>query len=80
MSILPNSFRLGDEWPDWWADMVTRNIAVTYNDDGRWRGGPDRARIAQGNGYVWAMKGDYIVRHADGDVTVIRSVSTTGRQ
>lgn len=67
-------FRLGDTWPDWWADMVTANQAVTFNTDGRWRGGPDKARIAQGNGFVWADKGDYIMREKDGWIRVARYI------
>lgn len=73
-------FRLGEAWPDWWADMVSNNTAVTFNDDGRWRGGPDRARIAQGNGYVWALKGDYIARDKNGRIVVIRHVGAIDRQ
>ncbi len=67
-------FKLGDEWPDWWADLVTANKIVTSNDDGRWRGGPDSARIEYGNGFKWARKGDYIARLADGTVEVIYAV------
>jgi hypothetical protein len=74
MPTVKRSFRLGEEWPDWWADLVTRNIAATYNDDGRWRGGPDRARIAQGNGFVWANKGDLICDMGRGEIEVIRSI------
>lgn len=67
-----NCFRLGEEWPDWWADLVTKNIAVTFNDDGRWRGGPDRARIIDKRGYPrWAKKGDLIVNCGHGRIEVI---------
>lgn len=69
-----NMMKLGETWPDWWADLVTKNIAVTYNDDGRWRGGPDRARIQQGNGFIWAKFGDYICQMADKRIEVIRNV------
>lgn len=71
---IKNYFRLGEEWPDWWADLVTKNIAVTFNDDGRWRDGPDKARIAQGNGYKWARKGDLIVNMGRGRIEVVSVV------
>lgn len=68
------SFVLGDDWPDWWADLVTKNIAVTSNDDGRYRGGPGSARITQGQTVKWAEKGDVIFRHPCGEIEVARSV------
>jgi hypothetical protein len=38
-------FRLGSEWPDWWAARHIANDVTTHNVDGRWRGGPDYAVI-----------------------------------
>lgn len=73
-------FRLGEAWPDWWAEKVTTNEVTTYNDDDRWRGGPDRARIIQGNTIKWATKGDYIALGPRGEIEVIRHVGTLSSQ
>jgi len=61
-AALAEGFYLGDAWPDWWADMMSANIAVTHNIDGRWRGGPDYAFVAV-NGIIQTYQnGDFIAR------------------
>ncbi|QDH50381.1 hypothetical protein [Caulobacter phage KcrB] len=59
---MADSFVLGDEWPDWWADMVSANTAVTHNDDGRWRGGPDHAFVIEGGAIRHYRRGETIYR------------------
>lgn len=56
------SFVLGEEWPDWWADMVSANQAMTHNDDGRWRGGPDHAFVIEGSEIRHYRSGDRVTR------------------
>lgn len=62
------AFKLGEAWPDWWADAVTANKAKTYNQDDRWRGGPDYALIQTLEGEMRAEKGDWIIRGVKGEV------------
>jgi hypothetical protein len=71
MMNFDNCFRLGDEYPDWWHKRVITNEVMTFNDDDRWRGGPDKARIIQGQNVQWARKGDLIVLQPDGFIEVI---------
>lgn len=51
---------LGQDWPDWWADMVSKNLAVTHNDDGNWRGGPDVAFVIENGAIRVYYKGETI--------------------
>jgi len=60
-------FRLGYAWPDWWAAKVTANEAVTFNRDGRHRGGPDFAELKTSRGIVHKAFGD-LVRPEDFDL------------
>jgi hypothetical protein len=66
--IVIEAFRLGDEWPDWWADKVTANEVTTHNIDNCWRGGPDYALIKTLEGVMRAEKGDYIIHGVKGEV------------
>ena len=66
-----NYFRLGDAYPEWWHNRVITNEVMTFNEDGRWRDGPDKARIIQGQNIQWARKGDLIVMRPDGFIEVI---------
>jgi hypothetical protein len=53
-------FRLGEEWPDWWAARHARNEVTTHNVDGRWRDGPDYALIHTPNGQIKKLFGELI--------------------
>lgn len=66
--VVIDAFRLGDEWPDWWADKVTANEITTHNVGYRWRGGPDYALIHTLEGVMRAEKGDWIIRGVKGEV------------
>ena len=66
--IVIEAFRLGDEWPDWWADAVSASQATTHNDDGRWSGGPDWAEIQTLEGTMRANRGDWIIRGIKGEI------------
>lgn len=68
LSIEIDAFKLGEEWPDWWADAVTANKVTTHNGDGRWRGGPDYALIETLEGTMRANHGDYIIRGIEGEL------------
>ena len=54
------SFRLGEAWPDWWAEKHARNEVTTHNNDRRWRGGPDYALLHTPRGVVHKFFGDLI--------------------
>lgn len=66
--VVIEAFQLGSEWPDWWADAVTANRAVTHNIDGRWRGGPDYALIQTLEGEMRAEFGDWIIQGVKGEI------------
>jgi hypothetical protein len=66
--VVIDAFRLGEEWPDWWADAVTANRVTTHNADGRWRGGPDYALIQTLEGEMRAENGDWIIRGVEGEI------------
>lgn len=66
--VVIEAFRLGSEWPDWWADAVSANVATTYNRDGRWRGGPDYALIHTLEGTMRAEAGDWIIKGIKGEL------------
>ncbi len=66
--VVIEAFRLGDEWPDWWADAVSANTAKIFNDDGRWSGGPDYATIKTLEGVMRAERGDWIIRGVKGEI------------
>lgn len=63
-----DAFRLGYAWPDWWAEAHAANRAVTFNRDGRWRGGPDYAEIQTLEGVMRANHGDWIIRGIAGEI------------
>jgi hypothetical protein len=56
----PKPFKLGEEWPDWWAAKHILNEVTTHNRDGRWRGGPDYALLHTSRGVVHKEFGDTI--------------------
>jgi hypothetical protein len=60
MSAKEDGFYLGLTYPDWWADMVSSNRAVTTNIDGRTRGGPDCAFVVVGDKFERYSNGDFI--------------------
>lgn len=62
------AFKLGEAWPDWWADAVSANKVKTYNQDERWRGGPDYALIQTLEGEMRAEKGDWIIQGVKGEI------------
>lgn len=62
------AFRLGDEWPEWWADAVSANKVITNNNDGSWRSGPDNALIQTLEGTMSASFGDWIIRGVKGEI------------
>lgn len=66
--VVVEAFRLGEEWPDWWADAVTSCVVTTHNTDGRWRGGPDYADITTLEGTMRAYFGDWIIRGVKGEI------------
>jgi hypothetical protein len=66
--VVIEAFRLGEEWPDWWADAVTANKVTTHNNDDRWRGGPDYALIETLEGTHRADKGDWIIQGVKGEI------------
>lgn len=68
LPIEVEAFKLGEEWPDWWADAVTANRVKTYNQDERWRGGPDYALIQTLEGEMRAEKGDWIIQGVKGEI------------
>jgi hypothetical protein len=73
------SFRLGEHWPDWWADAVTDNRVITHNLDGRWRGGPDIAYIHTPERIIIARKGDWIVRAEGNAISTRRPSAASSR-
>ena len=66
--VVIEAFRLGEEWPDWWAEKHARNEVTTHNRDGRWRGGPDYALIHTLEGVMRAEYGDWIIRGVKGEL------------
>lgn len=66
--IIIDAFRLGEEWPDWWAEKHCQNEVTTHNEDGRWRGGPDYALIQTLEGTMRAENGDWIIRGVAGEI------------
>ena len=70
--VVIDAFILGDEWPDWWAQAVAHQIVTTYNNDGRYAGGPDYATISTLEGLMRAEKGDWIVRGIKGEIYPVK--------
>lgn len=66
--VVIEAFRLGDEWPDWWAERHIKNEVTTHNVDGRHRGGPDYALINTLEGQMRAEKGDWIIKGVKNEV------------
>lgn len=66
--VVIEAFRLGEAWPDWWAEKHGRNEVTTHNEDGRWRGGPDYALIHTLEGVMRAERGDWIIRGVQGEL------------
>lgn len=66
--VVIEAFRLGEEWPDWWADAVSANRVTTHNNDGRYRGGPDYALIKTLEGTMRAEFNDWIIRGVKGEI------------
>ena len=65
-----HGFILGLHYPDWFADAVTANAAITVNLDGRHRGGPDVAYLWTPTGIKIARSGDWVIwtKHETFDV------------
>lgn len=64
-----DAFRLGvDNMPDWFNELRIKNVVVTGNVDGRYRGGPDYAVIDTLEGQMRAENGDWIIRGIAGEV------------
>lgn len=68
LPVVVEAFQLGTEWPDWWADAVSANKVKTYNQDERWRGGPDYALIQTLEGEMRANKDDWIIQGVKGEI------------
>ena len=67
--VVIEAFRLGEEWPDWWADKVTANEVTPHNIDPRKVfGGPDYALIHTLEGVMRAEKDDWVIRGVKGEV------------
>lgn len=67
--VVIEAFRLGKEWPDWWADAVSANSAITFNEDPfQYSGGPDYAFIRTLEGEMRAERGDWIIRGVQGEI------------
>ena len=66
--VVIEAFRLGDEWPDWWATAHAANEVTTHNEDGRHRGGPDYALINTLEGQMRAEKDDWIICGVKGEI------------
>lgn len=66
--VVIDAFRLGDEWPDWWAEKISANEITAHNVDGRLRGGPDYALIKTLEGVMRGENGDWIIRGVKGEV------------
>lgn len=66
--VVIEAFRLGEEFPGWWADKHVTNEVTTHNVDGRWRDGPDYALIHTLEGTMRAEKGDWIIRGVKGEL------------
>lgn len=67
--VVIDAFRLGQEsMPDWFCDARSADLIRTYNDDGRWRGGPDYALIRTLEGTMRAEFGDYVIRGVQGEI------------
>jgi len=67
--VVIEAFRLGDEWPDWWAEKVTAEVVTTFNyDQGAVRGGPDYAIIKTLEGRMRAERGDWIIKGIKGEI------------
>ena len=66
--VVIEAFRLGDEWPDWWAEKISANEITTHNVDGRLTGGPDYALIKTLEGVMRSERGDWIIQGVKGEV------------
>lgn len=66
--VVIEAFRLGEEWPDWWADAVSANQVRTHNIMGEHSGGPDFAMLMSKDGVTRAEKGDWIIRGVKGEI------------
>jgi len=71
--VVIEAFRLGEEWPDWWADAVSAEYVVTHNRDGRYSGGPDFAIITTLEGPMRAENGDWIIQGVKGEIYPCKS-------
>ena len=70
--VVIDAFRLGDEWPDWWAEKHIANMVTTHNGDGSQRG-LDYALIRTLEGTMRAEKGDWIIRGIKDEVYPCKS-------
>jgi hypothetical protein len=61
------AFKLGDDWPDWFADAVTTNEVTTHANDFHSRQ-LDYALIKTLEGTMRAERGDWIIRGTKGEL------------
>jgi len=64
--VVIEAFRLGDEWPDWWADKISTN-EITTEYDGSSRGF-NYALIKTLEGTMRAERGDWIIKGVKGEI------------
>ena len=70
--VVIEAFRLGEAWPEWWADAVAVGTAkpTTFNKNGD---GPDSAQIETLFGTYRAERGDWIIRDTKGNLQRCRA-------
>ena len=66
--VVIDAFRLGHEYPDWWAEKISANEITSHNVDGRLTGGPDYALIETLEGVMRAVFGDWIIKGVAGEI------------
>lgn len=66
--VVIDAIKLGNEWPDWFAEKHATNEITTHNLDGRLSGGPDYALINTLEGQMRAERSDWIIRGVKGEV------------
>lgn len=64
--VVVEAFRLGEEYPQWFAEAVGHLRATTHNHNGRYE--DDYALIKTLEGTMRAEKGDWIIRGVKGEI------------
>ena len=63
--VIIDAIRLGDEWPDWFADAVTESRISVHQSE---QSGASYALITTLEGVMKANHDDYIIRGVSGEI------------